>query len=50
VLQHKGAIASVERIYITGATIPDAIVERLIARRGSEGCFADLDRRAPRSL
>jgi ureidoacrylate peracid hydrolase len=28
---------------LTGATIPDAIVERVIARRGSEHCFADLD-------
>jgi hypothetical protein len=27
----------------TGATIPDAIVERLIARHGGEDCFADLD-------
>jgi ureidoacrylate peracid hydrolase len=28
---------------LTGATIPDALVERVIARRGSEHCFADLD-------
>ena len=28
---------------LTGATIPDAIVQRVIARRGSEHCFADLD-------
>jgi ureidoacrylate peracid hydrolase len=28
---------------LTGATIPEAIVERVIARRGSEHCFADLD-------
>ena len=28
---------------LTGVTIPDAIVERVIARRGSEHCFADLD-------
>jgi ureidoacrylate peracid hydrolase len=27
---------------LTGATIPDALVERVIARRGSEHCFADL--------
>src|SRR5208337_25906 len=28
---------------LTGATIPDAIVQRVIQRRGSEHCFADLD-------
>jgi ureidoacrylate peracid hydrolase len=28
---------------LTGVTIPDAIVQRVIARRGSEHCFADLD-------
>ncbi|MBV8738852.1 MAG: cysteine hydrolase [Alphaproteobacteria bacterium] len=28
---------------LTGATIPDAIVRRVVARRGSEHCFADLD-------
>jgi ureidoacrylate peracid hydrolase len=28
---------------LNGATIPDAIVERVIARRGSEHCYADLD-------
>ena len=28
---------------LKGATIPDAIVERVIARRGAEHCFADLD-------
>jgi ureidoacrylate peracid hydrolase len=28
---------------LRGATIPDAIVERVIARRGAEHCFADLD-------
>ncbi len=28
---------------LTGATIPDSIVQRVIARRGSEHCFADLD-------
>ena len=28
---------------LTGATISDAIVQRVIARRGSEHCFADLD-------
>ncbi len=27
---------------LNGATIPDAIVERVIARRGAEHCFADL--------
>lgn len=31
------------RIKRTGATIPDAIVEGVIARRGSEDRFADLD-------
>jgi len=30
---------------LKGATIPDAIVERVIARRGTEHCFADLDPR-----
>ena len=28
---------------LKGATIPDRIVERVIARRGAEHCFADLD-------
>jgi len=28
---------------LRGATIPDAIVERVISRRGAEHCFADLD-------
>jgi ureidoacrylate peracid hydrolase len=28
---------------LKGATIPDAIVERVVTRRGSEHCFADLD-------
>jgi len=28
---------------LTGATIPDAIVQRVIARRGTVHCFADLD-------
>jgi ureidoacrylate peracid hydrolase len=28
---------------LMGATIPDALVQRVIARRGSEHCFADLD-------
>jgi ureidoacrylate peracid hydrolase len=28
---------------LNGATIPEAIVERVIARRGVEHCFADLD-------
>jgi len=28
---------------LNGATIPDAIVERVIARRGCEHCYADLD-------
>ena len=28
---------------LNGTTIPDAIVERVVARRGSEHCFADLD-------
>jgi len=28
---------------LRGATIPDFIVERVIARRGAEHCFADLD-------
>ena len=28
---------------LTGATIPDAIVQRVIERRGAEHCFADLD-------
>jgi ureidoacrylate peracid hydrolase len=28
---------------LKGATIPETIVERVIARRGSEHCFADLD-------
>jgi len=28
---------------LKGATIPDHIVERVIARRGKEHCFADLD-------
>lgn len=28
---------------LKGATIPDAIVERVVARRGSEHCYADLD-------
>ena len=28
---------------LNGATIPDAIVGRVIARRGAEHCFADLD-------
>ena len=28
---------------LKGATIPDEIVERVIARRGAEHCFADLD-------
>jgi ureidoacrylate peracid hydrolase len=28
---------------LNGATIPDAIVERVVARRGAEHCFADLD-------
>jgi ureidoacrylate peracid hydrolase len=28
---------------LNGATIPDAVVERVIARRGVEHCFADLD-------
>jgi len=28
---------------LNGATIPDSIVERVVARRGGEHCFADLD-------
>src|SRR5215472_9596448 len=28
---------------LNGATIPDEIVRRVVARRGSEHCFADLD-------
>ncbi|MFZ3238186.1 MAG: cysteine hydrolase [Stellaceae bacterium] len=28
---------------LKGATIPDAIVERVVARRGGEHCYADLD-------
>ena len=28
---------------LTGATIPDSIVQRVVARRGAEHCFADLD-------
>ena len=28
---------------LKGAVIPDAIVERVVARRGSEHCYADLD-------
>ena len=28
---------------LKGATIPDTIVERVIARRGTEHCFADLE-------
>ena len=28
---------------LNGATIPDAVVERVVARRGGEHCFADLD-------
>jgi ureidoacrylate peracid hydrolase len=28
---------------LNGATIPDHIVERVVARRGAEHCFADLD-------
>jgi ureidoacrylate peracid hydrolase len=28
---------------LNGATIPEALVERVIARRGGEHCFADLD-------
>ena len=28
---------------LTGATIPDAIVQRVVARRGAEHCFADPD-------
>ncbi|MGH7047790.1 MAG: isochorismatase family protein [Stellaceae bacterium] len=28
---------------LNGATIPQAIVERVVARRGAEHCFADLD-------
>src|SRR5260370_7801402 len=28
---------------LTGAVIPDEIVRRVIARRGSEHCFAELD-------
>ena len=28
---------------LNGATIPQAIVERVIARRGGEHCYADLD-------
>jgi len=28
---------------LTGATIPDDVVKRVIERRGSEHCFADLD-------
>src|SRR5277367_3941930 len=35
----EGAIA----MKLKGAIIPDAIVERVIARRGAEHCFADLD-------
>jgi ureidoacrylate peracid hydrolase len=30
---------------LTGATIPEEIVERVVARRGSAHCFADLDPR-----
>src|SRR5271157_4828037 len=30
---------------LNGATIPEPIVERVIARRGTEHCFADLDPR-----
>jgi ureidoacrylate peracid hydrolase len=28
---------------LNGTTIPDDVVERVIARRGTERCFADLD-------
>ena len=28
---------------LRGATIPDAIVQRVVERRGAEHCFADLD-------
>src|SRR5215469_872921 len=28
---------------LKGATIPDSIVERVLARRGAEHCFTDLD-------
>lgn len=28
---------------LTGATIPDSVVQRVVARRGAEHCFADLD-------
>src|SRR5215471_19923549 len=28
---------------LKGATIPDFVVERAVARRGAEHCFADLD-------
>ena len=28
---------------LNGATIPDTLVERVVARRGGEHCFADLD-------
>jgi ureidoacrylate peracid hydrolase len=28
---------------LNGATIPDAVVERVVARRGREHCYADLD-------
>ncbi|HTT81665.1 MAG TPA: cysteine hydrolase [Stellaceae bacterium] len=28
---------------LNGATIPDAIVQRVVARRGGEHCYADLD-------
>jgi len=28
---------------LNGATIPDHVVQRVVARRGSEHCFADLD-------
>jgi ureidoacrylate peracid hydrolase len=28
---------------LTGATIPDPVVQRVVARRGAEHCFADLD-------
>src|SRR6202171_4814168 len=28
---------------LKGATIPDFVVQRVVARRGAEHCFADLD-------
>ena len=33
---------------LTGATIPDSVVQRVVARRGAEHCFAALIRRGRR--